>query len=125
MIYLTKGATSQIILTLKEKQTLSAPNYLFVFTHRGSNIEVKFVILNADDTSAYKDRFNQFSIVTNTYFGSQDSGEWEYQIYEQTSTTNTNPANATGLVETGIMRLSESTSFTYTKHQPNNTFIVR
>ncbi len=125
MIYLTKGATSQIILTLKEKQTLSAPNYLFVFTHRGSNIEIKFVILNAADTSAFKDRFNQFSIVTNTYFGSQDSGEWEYQIYEQTSTTNTNPANATGLVETGIMRLSESTSFTYTKHQPNNTFIVR
>lgn len=125
MIYLTKGATSQIILTLKEKQTLSAPNYLFVFTHRGSNIEVKFVILNAADTSAFKDRFNQFSIVTNTYFGSQDSGEWEYQIYEQTSTTNTNPANATGLIETGIMRLSESTSFTYTKHQPNNTFIVR
>jgi len=125
MIYLTKGATSQIILTLKEKQTLSAPNYLFVFTHRGSNIEVKFVILNAADTSSFKDRFNQFSIVTNTYFGTQDSGEWEYQIYEQTSTTNTNPANATGLVETGIMRLNESTSFTYTKHQPNNTFIVR
>lgn len=120
-----KGATSQIILTLKEKQTLSAPNYLFVFTHRGSNIEVKFVILNAADTSAFKDRFNQFSIVTNTYFGSQDSGEWEYQIYEQTSTTNTNPSLATGIVETGIMRLSESTSFTYTKHQPNNTFIVR
>jgi hypothetical protein len=125
MIYLTKGATSQIILTLKEKQTLSAPNYLFVFTHRGSNIEVKFVILNAADTSAFKDRFNQFSIVTNTYFGTQDSGEWEYQIYEQTSTTNTNSANATGLIETGIMRLNESTSFTYTKHQPNNTFIVR
>jgi hypothetical protein len=125
MIYLTKGSTSQIILTLKEKQTLSAPNYLFVFTHRGSNIEVKFVILNAADTSGFKDRFNQFSIVTNTYFGTQDSGEWEYQIYEQTSTTNTNPANATGLIETGIMRLSESTSFTYTKHQPNNTFIVR
>ena len=125
MIYLTKGSTSQIILTLKEKQTLSAPNYLFVFTHRGTNIEVKFVILNAADTSAFKDRFNQFSIVTNTYFGTQDSGEWEYQIYEQTSTTNTNPANATGLIETGIMRLNESTSFTYTKHQPNNTFIVR
>lgn len=125
MIYLTKGSTSQIILTLKEKQTLSAPNYLFVFTHRGSNIEVKFVILNAADTSAFKDRFNQFSIVTNTYFGTQDSGEWEYQIYEQTSTTNTNSANATGLIETGIMRLNESTSFTYTKHQPNNTFIVR
>ncbi len=82
MIYLTKGATSQIILTLKEKQTLSAPNYLFVFTHRGSNIEVKFVILNAADTSAFKDRFNQFSIVTNTYFGTQDSGEWEVSDFD-------------------------------------------
>jgi hypothetical protein len=125
MVYLTKGATSQIILTLKEKQTLSAPNYLFVFTHRGSNVEVKFVLLNNQDTSAYKDRFNQFSIVTNTYFANYDSGEWEYEIYEQTSTTNTDPTLATGLLETGIMRLNDSTTFAFTKYQTTNTFIVR
>lgn len=125
MIYLTKGATSQIILTLKEKQTLSSPNYLFVFTHRGSNIEVKFVILNNQDTSAFKDRFNEFSIVTNTHFATEDSGEYEYEIYEQTSANNTNPANATGLIETGIMRLNDSSTFSFTKYQPNNTFIVR
>lgn len=125
MIYLTKGATSQIVLTLTEKQTLSAPNYLFRFVHRATNVEVKFVLLNAADTSAYKERFNQFSIVTNTYFENSDSGEWEYFIYEQTSTTNTNPANATGLIEVGIMRLSESTSFSFTKYQTSNTFITR
>lgn len=125
MIYLTKGATSEIILTLKEKQTLSAPNYLFIFTHRGSNIEVKFVLLNNADTSTHKDRFNSFSIVTNTYFQTQDSGEWEYEIYEQTSPTNTNPSLATELLETGIMRLYEATGFSFTKYQPSNTFIVR
>jgi len=125
MIYLTKGATSEIILTLKEKQTLTSPNYLFVFTHRGSNVEVKFVLLNATDTSTHKDRFNQFSLVTNTYFANYDSGEWEYEIYEQTSTSNTNPALATGLLETGIMRLNEATSFSFTKYQTSNTFIVR
>lgn len=125
MIYLTKGATSEIILTLKEKQTLSVPNYLFIFTHRGSNIEVKFVLLNNADTSAHKDRFNSFSIVTNIYFQTQDSGEWEYEIYEQTSPTNTNPSLATGLLETGIMRLYEATGFSFTKYQPSNTFIVR
>lgn len=125
MIYLTKGATSEIILTLKEKQTLTSPNYLFVFTHRGSNVEVKFVLLNATDTSAHKDRFNQFSLVTNTYFENYDSGEWEYEIYEQTSTSNTNPSLATGLLETGIMRLNEATSFSFTKYQTSNTFIVR
>jgi hypothetical protein len=125
MIYLVKGQTSQVVLTLKEKQTLAAPNYLFRFVHRALNTEVKFVLLNNADTSTYKDRFNQFSLVTNTYFLNEDAGEWEYYIYEQTSTSNTNPANATGLLETGIMRLSDSSSFSYTKYQTSNTFITR
>lgn len=125
MIYLVKGQTNQVVLTLKEKQTLTSPNYLFRFVHRGLNTEVKFVVLNNADTSAYKDRFNQFSLVTNTYFSTAESGEWEYYIYEQTSTTNTNPANATGLLETGIMRLTDSASFSYTKYQTSNTFITR
>lgn len=125
MIYLTKGATSQIVLTLTEKQTLTTPNYLFRFVHRSTNVEVKFVVLNAADTSAYKERFNQFSIVTNTYFQNSDSGEWEYFIYEQASTTNTNPASATSLLEVGIMRLTDSTTFSFTKYQTSNTFITR
>ena len=105
MIYLSKGATSEIILTLKEKQTLSSPNYLFYFKGRGTNKEVKFVVLNASDTSTHKDRYNQFSIVTNTYFVNYQDSEWDYKIYEQTSTSNLNPALATGLLEVGIMRL--------------------
>lgn len=125
MIYLTKGQTNSIILTLKEKQTLASPNYLFVFTHRGSNIVRSFVLLQAANISAHKERYDEFSIVTNTYFATYDSGEWEYEIYEQTSTTNTDPALATSKIETGIMRLNDATSFAYTKYQTNNTFIVR
>jgi len=125
MIYLTKGQTNSIILTLKEKQTLTNPNYLFVFTHRGSNIIRSFVLLQAANISAFKERYDEFSIVTNTYFTNYDSGEWEYEIYEQASTTNTDPLLATSKLETGIMRLDEATDFTYTKYQPNNTFIVR
>lgn len=125
MIYLNKGQTNTIIFTLKEKQTLVSPNYLFVFTHRGSNIVRSFVLLQAANISAHKERYDEFSVTTNTYFQGYDSGEWEYAIYEQTSTTNTNPANATTLLETGIMRLNEATSFNYTTYQPNNTFIVR
>jgi len=125
MIYLVKGETNQIVLTLKEKQTLASPNYLFRFVHRGLNSEVKFVVLNNEDTSSYKDRFNQFSLVTNTNFSNAESGEWEYYIYEQTSTTNTDPSLATGLLETGIMKLSDSASFSYTKYQTSNTFITR
>ena len=125
MIYFTKGQTSEIILTLKEKQTLTAPNYLFRFVNRVTNVEVKFVLLNATDLSTYKDRYNKFSIVTNTYFVSSNVGEWEYFIYEQTSSSNTNPALATTLLETGIMRLSAATDFDFTEYQTSNTFIVR
>ena len=125
MIYFTKGQTSEVILTLKEKQTLTAPNYLFRFVNRVTNVEVKFVLLNATDLSTYKDRYNKFSIVTNTYFVSSNVGEWEYFIYEQTSSSNTNPALATTLLETGIMRLSAATDFDFTEYQTSNTFIVR
>jgi hypothetical protein len=106
MIHLTKNSSSEIVLTLKEKQTLSTPNYLFWFKSRGTNQVVAFVVLNAADTSGFKDRFNEFTIVVNTYFENSPEGDWEYKIYEQASTSNTNPALATNLLEVGIMRLN-------------------
>lgn len=108
MIHFTKSSTSTIVLTLTEKQTLTSPNYLFWFKSRGTNQEVKFVILNAADQSPHKDRYNQFDIVVNTHFGSSPEGDWEYKIYEQASTTNLDPTLATSLLETGIMRLLDS-----------------
>lgn len=125
MIHLTKGETNTVILTLTEKQTLTSPNYLFRFTNRTTGAEVVFVKTNASDTSAYKYRFNQFSIITSGYFSNQPSGEWLYYIYEQASATNRDYTKATGLLEQGIMRLNESESFAYTQHEPDNTYITR
>lgn len=125
MIHLTKGETNTVILTLTEKQTLTSPNYLFRFTNRTTGAEVVFVKTNASDTSAYKYRFNQFSIITSGFFSNQPSGEWLYYIYEQASATNRDCTKATGLLEQGIMRLNESESFAYTQHEPDNTYITR
>lgn len=125
MIYLTKGQTSDVIVTLTEKQTLSAPNYLFYFINRSDNDTVAFVKLNNTDTSAYKDRFNKFSINASTYFNNTLAGEWTYYIYEQASTSNVNPDLATSLLETGILRLDDSTTFEFTEYETNNTFKVR
>ena len=105
MIHLTKNESSEIVLTLKEKQTLTNPNYLFYFKSRGTNQEVAFVVLNTADTSGYKDRFNEFTIDVNDYFQDSPEGDWEYKIYEQTSTSNVDPDLATNLLEVGIMRL--------------------
>jgi hypothetical protein len=123
MIRLTKGQTQNIILTLTEKQLLTNPNYLFVFTNRSANTIVKFVKLNATDISQYKDRYNEFSIVTNTNFGSSLNGQYDYEIYEQTSTTNTNPTGL-NMVESGIMELV-GTPFEFTEYQTTDTYTIR
>jgi hypothetical protein len=123
MIHLTKGETNTIVMTLTEKQLLTNPNYLFVFTNRSSNNVIKFVILNTSDVSQYKDRYNEFNIVTNTNFSSALEGQYTYEVYEQASTTNT---NITGLnkLETGIMWLSGST-LSYNQFTTTDTYTIR
>jgi hypothetical protein len=123
MIRLTKGQTQNIILTLTEKQLLTNPNYLFVFTNRSANTEVKFVRLNNTDISQYKDRYNEFSIVTNTNFGSSLNGQYDYEVYEQASTTNTNPSGL-NLLESGIMELV-GTPFEFTEYSTTDTYKIR
>jgi hypothetical protein len=125
MLHLTIAQTNTIYVTLTEKQSLGNPNYLFRFKNRTTHEEVRFVRLYATDLSPFKERYNQFSISVNTYFFQKDLGEWEYFIYEQISTTNTDPALAYSLLETGIMVLDEVSSPTFTEYQSNNIFIVR
>jgi len=123
MIQLTKGATQFMYLTLTEKELLTNPNYLFIFTNRSSNVEVKFVLLNAADVSLFKERYNKFSLVTNTYFVSSLIGQYDYQVYEQVSTTNTNPSGL-NMLESGIMMLNESDNI-YTSYQTTDTYKIR
>jgi len=123
MVHLTKGETNTIVMTLTEKELLTSPNYLFVFTNRSSNEVVKFVKLNNTDISLYKDRYNEFSIVTNTYFSNALEGQYTYEIYEQASTSNTNPSGLNKL-ETGIMWLSGST-LSYNQYTTTDTYTIR
>jgi hypothetical protein len=71
----------------------------------------------------YKDRYNEFSIVTNTNFGSSLNGQYVYQIYEQASTSNTNPTGL-NLLETGIMELV-GTPFEFTEYSTTDTYTIR
>jgi len=126
MLHFTKGQTETVILTLKEKQQLVNSNFLFYFKSKVNNTEVKFVVLASSDLSGYKDRFNEFSVVVNTHFANALAGEYGYTIYEQASTTNTNPALAFGIVETGQMALNNSTEFEFTTYNATpNTYKVR
>ncbi len=123
MLQLTKGQTQNIILTLTEKQTLTNPNYLFVFENRSTNTDVKFVKLNNTDISAYKERYNEFTIVVNSYFNTSLNGQYTYSVYEQASTSNLNPTGL-NLLETGIMELA-GTTISFTEYETTSTFTIR
>ena len=122
MLILTKGVTSNIVVTLTEKQLLTAPNYLFIFTGRTTNTEVKFILLNAADVSQYKQRYNKFSIA-NTLFSTAKIEQYIYNIYEQTSTTNLNPQGL-NLLETGIMDLKQSVTIFTSPEGVETEFII-
>jgi hypothetical protein len=123
MIHLTKGQTEYMYLTLTEKQTITAPNYLFTFQNRSSNIEVKFVLTNNKDISQFKERYNKFQINVNLYFQSKANGQWIYRVYEQTSSTNIT-VNGQHELESGLMNL-EGEDFEYTEYQTTDTYKIR
>lgn len=125
MIHLVKGETNKMIVTLTEKSQLTNPNYLFVFKSLENNKLVKFVLLNASDLSSYKNRYNEFEIVVNTYFSNAKIGEYTYTIYEQTSTTNLDPSLASNVLEVGQMSLKNSSDFNFTTRNSTNTYNVR
>ena len=123
MLKFVKGTTSVMICTLAEKQTVENANYLMVFTSRATNDQVKFVVTNNFDQSTNKDRWNEFNIVVNTYFANYGESWWKYEIYEQVSTTNLNPAGL-GLIESGLMFLDDNTNMSFTQYSQDVKFKI-
>ena len=101
MLQINKAESKSWYLTLTEKTTIANPTYLFSLTHRLSNVQYNFILT---DTSAYIERYNEFAITEGTTV-TLDAGEYQYEIYAQTSPSNTNPALANELVEQGIVKV--------------------
>ena len=109
---ITRAANNTLIFTLKERQTLTAPFFLMKLTSRVSRA-VKRVVLAADE-STQAERYNQFKltestteVLTSGTVTLDQKGEWDYEIYEQNSATNTDEklsTNTTAL-ETGMLRV--------------------
>ena len=126
MITLYVGETSNAVVTVTENETLVNPNYLFVFTNLVTEQEVAFVKLNASDLSTAKERYNEFEIDASVLFDSVPTGFWWYKIYEQASSSNLIPDNATTLLEQGYMQLKNRTATeVFTEHNSENTYITR
>ena len=109
MLVIEKAESKNWYLTLTEKVTIANPYFLFAFTHRLTN-EVTTVILS--DISTHPIRYNEFAVVEGSTF-TLDAGEFEYQVYAQTSPSNLSPALANELVESGILKVEFDVTRTY------------
>lgn len=123
MLVLTENAASETILvTLNEKKTLNAPYILFIFTNVETKEQVTKIFAPGDDSSLYPARYNKFTVQTVTLFADKKPGFWNYAAYEQPAGVNTNPANATTLLELGKLRLDRETTFAMTEYNEGQTY---
>ena len=110
MQIINKGQNNFLVFTLTEKVTISNPYYLFSFKHQVLMSSVNFI---ASDVSSFPSRFNKFLItettgtvnLTSGIVSLPETGFYEYSIYEQTSSSNLNTNNATGLLEIGMVKV--------------------
>lgn len=116
MINLKKGNTDTIIVTSKENTLLDITYYKFIFTNRITQDEVALWLTNISTT----DRYQKFSIVTNTYFENENTGLWTYEVYGSASLGG---VPTTPILESGYMNLNPSTDFAPTSYsEQSNQF---
>ena len=113
MQIINKGQNNFLIFTLSEKVTLTNPYYLFSFKHQVLMSSVNFI---ASDVSGFPTRYNKFLItettgtvnLTSGFVSLPETGFYEYAIYEQTSSSNLDISNTTGLLEIGMVKVESN-----------------
>lgn len=130
MLRLIKDTTSEVIVTLTEKETLSNPFYLFEFESKQSRVKQYCV---ASDLSSETQRYNQFNIVDTTSPDRTageveflDAGSYDYKVFEQSNGTNLDPEDGVvgALLEKGMAEVvGSSTSFTKYDAQPKEYIV--
>lgn len=113
MQIINKGQNNFLVFTLSEKVTLTNPYYLFSFKHQVLMSSVNFI---ASDVSGFPTRYNKFLItettgtvnLTSGVVSLPETGFYEYAIYEQTSSSNLDVSNTTGLLEIGMVKVESN-----------------
>lgn len=115
MVRITQGQANLVIVTTTEKGT--ALHYLFEFKNLTSMV---YSYCIADDTSAFQDRYNAFTITemasptpANAEVELTLEGEYEYKIYGQASASNLDPTGLT-MFESGMCIVTGVTTSTPT-----------
>lgn len=110
MIRITKNSANTVVITTTEKG--SASHYLFQFFNL-STLGYDYCV--ADDTSAYPERYNTFTITDTSNPTATDAevdlkeGELKYFVYANSSAVNLDPTGLT-LLESGMCVVTGTTT---------------
>lgn len=107
MLRLERNQSSTMIVTATELSSLPSPYWLFEFTHEQSFEQVFCILPNI---STGTDRYDEFVITDGVDVTFPYAGFYTYRIYDQTSSTNLDPALATSLCEEGRAHVYETGS---------------
>ena len=107
MILLRQDQSNKITVTLNELKNENLPNnWLFVFDNAQSDTyQYKIQLV---DESLSTDRYNLFTLIEGTDLNFTFLGDYSYYVFQMPNEVSTDPDDGQ-LVETGIMRLIEST----------------
>lgn len=121
MLLYTINSQSDTLVTLTESTTLTSPYYLFVFTNVSTKVQYKINVNSTSDSSLYKTRINVFSFNTITLFASAQAGQFSYEVYEQSSSSNLDPSGL-NMVECGKMLLQPQTNLIQQGYAPTTEY---
>jgi len=106
MIHITQGQTNKVVFTATENVTIVG-NVYFLVEFVSEQTKSKYYCTGTD-LSGFPYRFNEFDItekanpvLTNSEVQLSVPGQYVYNVYQQSSPTNLDPANAISIVETG------------------------
>lgn len=99
MKVINQNETNSVVVTATENATLASPYWLLVFTSEATNSTNTCICTNL---SGYTDRYDKFSVIENDTenrtagtLSLKPEGTWTLEVYEQSSSSNLDPANAT------------------------------
>lgn len=118
-ITINKNSSNTVIDYLYSVTTLSNVKYLYEFINH--NTKVKSYCIPVE-LSTELQAYNKFTMVDtaspNPLTGqiNLEPGQYDYNVYEQTSTTNLNPTGLNKIKSEGMVAVFDTTSHTNTSH---------
>ena len=104
MLQIQRNQQNTLIVTVTELQTLTAPFWLFEFTHEQSFETVTCIL---DNISLGIARYDEFVLTDGVDLVFPYAGYYTYRIWEQDSDTNLDPIQAHNLCEEGRAHVIE------------------